>query len=290
MSRLTKLRCFSSLTLPDIAALVPAKPSEFLNSGDSDASPDVAPSQFLLLRGLEPTVTEELLAKGVAKMYKPSGGSSPPTATASRKGGAKVASTTGDANLGAKDGSIRRVLLVRDRRNDESWRYGFAEFATVDVRDSNGLESLYAHMVLQDAQAALIKYNSFEKFTISSKPVTASYIHTGVFVPVFQIAPGTEKFTFSPLNNAATKLAYWDQEAYVSELVVSTAESGKVAGTAENQARSASDKAAAAAEKEGLIKDPKETEAKAKKRKAEASTAAKQKKVQVLYHSARISC
>ncbi|KAA6408327.1 MAG: rna-binding [Lasallia pustulata] len=257
-----RLKCFRCQKPHiDIAALVPAKPSEFLNSGDSDASPDVAPSQFLLLRGLEPTVTEELLAKGVAKMYKPSGGSSPPTATASRKGGAKVASTTGDANLGAKDGSIRRVLLVRDRRNDESWRYGFAEFATVD-----------------DAQAALIRYNSFEKFTISSKPVTASYIHTGVFVPVFQIAPGTEKFTFSPLNNAATKLAYWDQEAYVSELVVSTAESGKVAGTAENQARSASDKAAAAAEKEGLIKDPKETEAKAKKRKAEASTAAKQKK------------
>ena len=110
-----------------------AKPPQFLNSGDSDASPDGTPSQFLLIRGLEPSVTEELLAKGVAKMYKPSGGLSPPTAAASKKGGAKVASTTGDANLGAKEGSIRRVLLVRDRRNDESWRYGFAEFATVDV-------------------------------------------------------------------------------------------------------------------------------------------------------------
>lgn len=135
----------SSLTLLDMTALsntMQAKPSEFLNSGDSDASPDGTPSQFLLLRGLEPAVTEELLAKGVAKMYKPSGGSSPQTATASKKSGAKVASTTGDANLGAKDGSIRRVLLVRDRRNDESWRYGFAEFATVDVRDSDVLKVL----------------------------------------------------------------------------------------------------------------------------------------------------
>lgn len=105
-------------------------------------------------------------------------------------------------------------------------------------------------------------------------------------MPVFDNAPGTEKFTFSPLNNAAIKLAYWDQEAYVSELVVSAAEPGKMAGTAENQSRSASDKAAAAAEKEGLVKVSKETEAKAKKRKAEASAAAKQKKVHVFHHSA----
>ena len=109
----------------------PPKPSEFLNSGDSDASPDGVPSQFLLLRGLEPTVTEDLLAKGVAKLYKPSGLA--PSSSTSKKGNAKVASTTGDANLGAKEGSIRRVLLVRDRRSNESWRYGFAEFASVDV-------------------------------------------------------------------------------------------------------------------------------------------------------------
>ena len=109
-----------------------AKPFEFLNSGDSDASPDGAPSQFLLLRGLEPTVTEDLLAKGVGKLYKPIGGVAPSN-TIPKKGNAKVASTTGDANLGAKEGSLRRILLVRDRRSNESWRYGFAEFATVDV-------------------------------------------------------------------------------------------------------------------------------------------------------------
>lgn len=52
---------------------------------------------------------------------------------------AKVASTTGDANLGAKEGSLRRVLLVRDRHTNESWRYGFAEFGTVDVKPQPGL-------------------------------------------------------------------------------------------------------------------------------------------------------
>ena len=110
-----------------------AKPALYLNSGDSDASPDGIPSQFLLLRGLEPTVTEDLLAKGAAKLYKPSGKPTLPATSTAKKNTAKVSSTTGDANLGAREGSIRRVLLVRDRKSHESWRYGFAEFGTVDV-------------------------------------------------------------------------------------------------------------------------------------------------------------
>ena len=121
--------------ITDMAALnqaAAAKP-QYMNSGDSDASPNGTPSQFLLIRNLEPTVTEDLLAKGVAKLYKPGRRSSPPAAIASKKSSAKVASTTGDANLGAKEGSLRRILLVRDRRNNESWRYGFAEFATIEV-------------------------------------------------------------------------------------------------------------------------------------------------------------
>ena len=113
--------------------LGPSQSLSNVNIGDSDASTNGAPSQFLLIRGLEPTVTEDLLAKGVAKLYKPSRRQSPPPNGASKKGNAKVASTTGDANLGAKEGSLRRVLLIRDRRTNESWRYGFAEFASLDV-------------------------------------------------------------------------------------------------------------------------------------------------------------
>ena len=110
------------------------KPPEFLNIGDSDASLNGSPSQFILLRGLEPTVTEELLAKGVAKLFKPNRRAPSPTTVGSKRPNAKVISTTGDVNLGAKEGSLRRVLLVRDRRSNESWRYGFAEFSTVEVR------------------------------------------------------------------------------------------------------------------------------------------------------------
>lgn len=107
-------------------------PQKVINTGDNDAAPENQPSQFLLIRGLDGSVNEELLAKGVAKLYRPASGTQD-SGTSNSKKGAKVASTTGDANLGAREGSIRRVLLVRDRKTNESWRYGFAEFANIAV-------------------------------------------------------------------------------------------------------------------------------------------------------------
>ena len=98
-----------------------------------------------------------------------------------------------------------------------------------------------------------------------------------MFVPVFNASYETQRFTFSPLGNTATKLAYWDEDAWASELVVSTGSPRLVAG--EGQVRSAADQAAAAAENEGLLKPGKEADARVKKRKAEANAAAKQKKV-----------
>lgn len=133
--------------------------------------------------------------------------------------------------------------------------------------------------VSQDAQAALTRFNSFEKFTISSKPVTACYIHAGVFVPVFNITTSNERFVFSPLGNTATKLAYWDEDAYVSELVVSEASDETSRKTLEARAKTATDRAVAAAEKEGLVAMGKETDMKAKKRKADVKDSAKTKKV-----------
>ena len=78
------------------------------------------------------------------------------------------------------------------------------------------------------------------------------------------------------------KLAYWDVNAYASELVVTEAPDESSPMSAEARARSATDKAAAAAEKEGLVAPGKESEAKAKKRKADAKEAAKTKKVNFL--------
>jgi hypothetical protein len=186
-------------------------------------------------------VSEELLAKGVSKLNKPS-----PSTTqrddASAKKGAKVASTTGDANLGAKEGTLRRVLLVRDRRSNESWRYGFAEYGSIE-----------------DAQAALVRYNSFERFTIASKQVLVSYIHAGVFVPVVNPPPDIERFCFSPLGNPAMKLAYWDEGAYLTELAVSIP-----AANAQDSTKTTIQAA------DPGIKSTKENEKSSKKRKAQS--------------------
>jgi biotin carboxyl carrier protein len=125
----------------------------------------------------------------------------------------------------------------------------------------------------QDAQAALTRLNSFEKFTISSKPVLATYIHAGVFVPVLNPTPSTARFTFSPLSNPAMKLAYWDEEAYVTELMVSAPEPEK-----KPEKKPKSEQAASQA------KAAKDAE-KAKKRKADVvATAAGVKKLAAPSH------
>ena len=66
------------------------------NDGDNDVAPETEPSQFLLIRGLEASVTEELLAKGVSKLYRPS--SNNDSTPDNQKKASKIASTTGDSN------------------------------------------------------------------------------------------------------------------------------------------------------------------------------------------------
>ncbi|CAG8982971.1 hypothetical protein HYALB_00003550 [Hymenoscyphus albidus] len=219
--------------------------SGFATTGDSDVSPDGIASQFLLLRGLEPGVNEELLAKGACKLYKTKATTPPKDTHPTKKAKIVSTSTSNDSSLGAKEGSLRRVLLIRDRRTNDSWRYGFAEFNTVE-----------------DAQAAMAKYKASDKFTISSKPVLVSYIHAGVFVPVLHLDDGLSRFTFSPLSNSGVKLMYWDEAAYVNELVTAMPEppSNSVTRETENSKR------AAAAATEGLLKDG---EPRPKKRKAD---------------------
>ncbi|KAF7522261.1 hypothetical protein PCG10_007562 [Penicillium crustosum] len=221
------------------------------NDGDNDVAPETQPSQFLLIRGLEASVTEELLAKGVSKLYRPSGNND--SAPDNQKKGSKVASTTGDSNLGAREGSLRRVLLVRDRKTNASWRYGFAEFAGI-----------------KDAQDAMTRLNSFEKFTISSKPVLVTYIHGGVFVPVMNAPSGASYYTFSPSNNPSLKLMYWDDEAYVTELVLSTTEDDAAQEQKANKT--------ASNHGDGQAKGTKDSD-KGKKRKVDATTSASTKKL-----------
>jgi RNA recognition motif-containing protein len=198
-------------------------------------------------------VTEELVAKGIAKLYK---STETNTGEPPKKSGAKIASTTASTNFGAQEGSIRRVFVVRDRLSDESWRFGFAEFHTVE-----------------DAQAALVKFNSLDKFTIASKPVLLSYIHAGVFVPSSITGDDDQKFSFSPAAHPHLRLQYWDHLGYLRERVVSDTAPGARSMVDQNQTNSSQ------YDLEGLVQNTKAGEGKAKKRKAEAGSAGPNKKV-----------
>lgn len=128
----------------------------------------------------------------------------------------------------------------------------------------------------QDAQAAIQRLNSFDKFTISSRPVMVSYIHAGVFVPVMDPHPSTKHFTFSPLANPSIKLMYWDDEGYVTELMLSSPEEDL------GYDQPKVDKPAAS-QQEGQSKGQKDTD-KTKKRKTDAAANANAKKLAMPSH------
>lgn len=120
----------------------------------------------------------------------------------------------------------------------------------------------------------MTRLNSFEKFTISSRPVLVSYIHAGVFVPVMNATAATERFTFSPLTNPSLKLMYWDEEGYVTELTVSSGELENAQGQPKGDAATAQD---------GQAKSNKDAE-KSKKRKADTAANAGSKKAAMPSH------
>ncbi|KAK3939464.1 hypothetical protein QBC46DRAFT_387999 [Diplogelasinospora grovesii] len=174
----------------------------FRLTGETDECPQQLPSHYLVIRNLGGSTTEEVLAKGVGKLLDNS-----EAAEEAANPTAKLKSTAPANNkqmAGARPGTLRRVFLMRDRRTNQSWRYGFAEFATVE-----------------DAVAAIAKFHGSAKFTIASKPVSVAFVHTGVFVPSLDNSSDSEQFLFAPIYNPALRLKYWDDRAYPSVLVVS---------------------------------------------------------------------
>lgn len=175
-----------------------------LLTGETDECPQQMPSQYVVIRNLDRSVTEEVLAKGVMKLFLEN--PEPPKEAPSTNKLKSTAPTKSTVGMGAKPGSLRRVFVMRDRRSNESWRYGFAEFATVE-----------------DAVAAVQKFQASTKFTIASKPVVVAFIHTGVFVPSFDpVTPENQDLSFSPIYNPAVRIKYWDDRAYPSVHVVTT--------------------------------------------------------------------
>jgi RNA recognition motif-containing protein len=118
-------------------------------TGETDQCPRQNPSQYLVIRNLDPNVTEDVLAEGVMQLYveKAAAPKEPTSTTFKLK---STAPSNNTAGLGARPGSLRRVFLIRDRQSNESWKYGFAEFATIE-----------------DAAAAVTKFRTSITFTIA---------------------------------------------------------------------------------------------------------------------------
>lgn len=200
------------------------------------------PSQIIVVYPLAVFVDEDMLARDMKQLEleKPQ-----PPSKDSSNGGPKLKSTAPTANptgYGARPGSLHRVFLMRDARKKESCKYGFAEFWT-----------------LEDAVAAVAKFNASRSFSVAAVPVNISHIHMGVFLPEAEgMPPDTRYMSFKPLFNPSLRVRYRDARLYPSEEIVTT-------------------QPPAGAEKKSSAYDNKDGK-KSKKRKAEGTAGATTKK------------
>ncbi|GKT99870.1 hypothetical protein FLAG1_01868 [Fusarium langsethiae] len=204
-------------------------------TGMADAS-DV-PAQILVVYPLASFVTEDMLANDMKRLelVKPEKDKDAPNGGPKLKSTAPTGDTTG---YGARPGSLHRVFLMRDASTYESFKYGFAEFWT-----------------LEDATAAMTKFQKSRSFTVAACPVTVASTHMGVFLPEErEVVPAIEHMSFNPLFNPSLRVRYRDYHVYPSQQIV-----------AEHPPEG--DKVSKAREEE-------ENDKKSKKRKAEGNLAA----------------
>lgn len=160
------------------------------------------PSQILVVYPLPAFVTEDMLASDMKRLELEK-----PDTAKDNSNGPKLKSTAPTGNtdgLGARPGSLHRIFIVRDVVTDESFKYGFAEFWT-----------------LEDAAAAMTKFQKSRVFTVSACPVTVSTIHMGVFVPEErEVTPPIERMSFHPLFNPTIRVRYRDLHVYPRQHLV----------------------------------------------------------------------
>ncbi|KAM5381950.1 hypothetical protein ACJZ2D_002738 [Fusarium nematophilum] len=166
---------------------------------------DVAdvPSQILVVYPLASFVNEGMLADDMRglELVKVDNTKDNSNGAPKLKSTAPIGDTTG---IGARPGSLHRVFLMRDTSTHESFKYGFAEFWT-----------------MEDAAAAMAKFRKSRSFTIGACPVTVSCTHMGVFVPEDrEVTPAIEQMSFHPLFNPSLRVRYRDLHAYPSQLVL----------------------------------------------------------------------
>ncbi|KAH7020124.1 hypothetical protein EDB80DRAFT_702418 [Ilyonectria destructans] len=161
------------------------------------------PSQILVVYPLAPFVNEDMFINDIKRLEV----EKVDNVKDNSNGAPKLKSTapTGDTSrYGARPGSLHRVFLMRDTNSDESFKYGFVEFWT-----------------LEDAAAAVAKFQKSRSFMVAACPVTVSTIHMGVFVPEErEVTPAIERMSFNPLFNPSLRVRYRDLHVYPSQQIV----------------------------------------------------------------------
>lgn len=162
-----------------------------------------APSQILVVYPLASFVTEDMLANEMKRLELDQ-----PDRRKERTDGAPKLKSTAPSNnpagYGARPGSLHRVFLMRSSKSDESLKYGFVEFWTVE-----------------DASAALAKFKMARNFTVSGYAITVSSTHMGVFTAEErEVTPANEYMSFYPLFNSNVRVRYRDLRAYPSQRIV----------------------------------------------------------------------
>jgi hypothetical protein len=85
----------------------PTAPQAAINDGTRDIG--TAPNPTMLLRNLDPLVTEEDICEAIESMG-------------------------GVADRVASGGGVRRILIIRDRTTRSSWGFAFVQFGSAEVR------------------------------------------------------------------------------------------------------------------------------------------------------------
>ncbi|KAG6165574.1 hypothetical protein E4U11_000294 [Claviceps purpurea] len=193
-----------------------------LNGAADVADGADAVSQILVVHPLPSFVTEDMLAKNLKLLEKTE------EVKSSANGPSKLKSTAPGADAaryGARPNSLHRVFLTREVRSGESFKYGFAEFWT-----------------LEDAAAAVAKFRLSRSFTVAGCAVTIAPTHMGVFLPEDrEITTANEHMSFYPLFNPSLRVRYRDLRVFPSQLIVTSEppntnkDSGKGSRPAEDQ-------------------------------------------------------
>ncbi|KAG9290100.1 hypothetical protein G9A89_010406 [Geosiphon pyriformis] len=143
-----------------------ASSGSFLNFNDGSKDGSPYPHNVLLVRGLDPLTTEESLYSAICS-YSP-------------------------------EGTLRRVLLIKDRASRISWGFAFLEYYDIQT-------SVKVLSAIGDPQ-------TFPGgFMIDSRAVAISYANPGCFIPVYS----TTEWKF--WGDEGVALSYWDDKAYAVE-------------------------------------------------------------------------